>query len=389
MHRCLPAAARLPSVLRDLLLICAPLFCALFLAIVPPAAQSQDIRIQGPGSPPEIGFACCDKGIAPMQALFATPGLIAQLRQLHALVAVAITDFSPERADTVHMLNREQIPAVAWIMLSSEDGVYLNAGNAPAAATRIKAFEKWTADNNLHWAAVGLDIEPDFDELSRLNRHKWRLITTLVSRSFDGPRIVRAQQAYSQIIHELQAHGFTVQTYQMPYRPAERGTHTSLVDRLLGTVDVKGNIEYLMVYTSFARPIGAGMIWSLGPGEQGITVGVTDGATTPGVGSGPLDWNEFSRDLIVASHFTNHIGVYNLEGAVQQSFMPRLLAMDWNQSVTIPAAQIARARRMRFLSHAVLLTMTYLPWLVVAGVLLIAWLIRRRWVRKRQVALPA
>ncbi len=181
-----------------------------------------------------------------MQALFATPGLIAQLRELHALVAVAISDFSPERADLVRMLNQEQIPAVAWIMLSSEDGVYMNAGNAPAAAARVEAFEKWTSVNNLHWTAVGLDIEPHPDELSRLRQHKWSLFTTLVSRGFDGQRIVRAQQAYSEIIGGLQSHGFTVQTYQMPYRPAERSTNTSLVDRLLGTVDVKGNIEYLI-----------------------------------------------------------------------------------------------------------------------------------------------
>jgi hypothetical protein len=69
--------------------------------------------------------------------------------------------------------------------------------------------------------------------------------------------------------------------------------------------------------------------------------------------------------------------------------MPRLLAMDWNQPVTIPAAAITRARRMRFLSHAALLTLPYLPWLVIAGVLLLAWLIRRRWLRGRRSALPA
>jgi hypothetical protein len=220
-------------------------------------------------------------------------------------------------------------------------------------------------------------------------QHKWRLITTLLARSFDGRRIERAQQAYSGIIRGLQSQGNPVQTYQMPYRPAERSTNTSLVDRLLGTVDVKGDIEYLMVYTNFARSVGAGMILSLGPGEQGITVGVTDGATAPGTGSGPLDWNEFSRDLIVASHLTNHIGVYNLEGSVNQGFMPRLLTIDWNRSVTIPADAIARARRIRLLSHAVLLTLSFLPYWVVAVVLLLGWLIRRRWMRKRRAALHA
>jgi len=58
------------------------------------------------------------------------------------------------------------------------------------------------------------------------------------------------------------------------------------------------------------------MIWSLGRGAQGISLGSTDGETPPGVGSGPLDWNEFSRDLIVASHYSRRVGVYDLEGLV-------------------------------------------------------------------------
>ncbi len=69
--------------------------------------------------------------------------------------------------------------------------------------------------------------------------------------------------------------------------------------------------------------------------------------------------------------------------------MPRLLTMDWNQSVTIPADAIARARRMRLFSHAVLLTLSFLPYWVVAVVLLLGWLIRRRWIRMRRAALDA
>jgi hypothetical protein len=38
----------------------------------PVAAQAPaGIRVQGPGSSPEIVFACCDKGIEEMQSLFA------------------------------------------------------------------------------------------------------------------------------------------------------------------------------------------------------------------------------------------------------------------------------------------------------------------------------
>jgi hypothetical protein len=46
------------------------------------------------------------------------------------------------------------------MMLPKEQGYYLNADNSPAAMVRLLAFEKWTAENGLKWAAVGLDMEP-------------------------------------------------------------------------------------------------------------------------------------------------------------------------------------------------------------------------------------
>ena len=59
---------------------------------------SAGVRVQGPGSPPQPGFACCEHGIAQMQALFADPSVIPALKDLHAEVAVPVADFAPERA---------------------------------------------------------------------------------------------------------------------------------------------------------------------------------------------------------------------------------------------------------------------------------------------------
>jgi hypothetical protein len=117
------------------------------------------------------------------------------------------------------------------------------------------------------------------------------------------------------------------------------------IDRLLGTVDARGNENDVMIYTSYARPVGSAIIWDLGPYTQGIIVGVTDGPPPAGSGIGALDWDEFSSDLIVASHFAHHIGVYNLEGCVRQGFLPRLETMDWGRFVVIPAASVSRAKR--------------------------------------------
>jgi hypothetical protein len=156
------------------------------------------------------------------------------------------------------------------------------------------------------------------------------------------------------------------------------------LDRLFGTVDVHGSEEYLMLYTNVARPIGAAMIWSLGRGAQGISVGSTDGETPPGVGSGPLDWDEFSRDLIVASHYSRQLGVYDLEGCVRQGFLPPLKTMDWSKSVVIPAESVRRAQRLGLILRTVLWTSSHILYLISATLALCAWFVWRRRVRKKK-----
>lgn len=360
-----------------------PLLPALLcICMFPPNSLASDgVRISGPGAPPQLDFACCEQGIARSQALLADPAVVASLLALHSRLALAIVDFSPERTALVQHLNQSGIPVVAWILLPKEQGYYLNADTAPQAIARIAAFEQWTRDKHLRWSAVGLDIEPNFDELARLKASPSHLIATLIGRSFDTERIARARATYVALIAQLQSLGYTVQTYQMPYLPAERRAHSTLPDRLLGTLGIRGNEEYLMLYTTFARPIGAAMIWSLAPYAQFIAIGSTDGDAAPGSPNGPLDWNEFSRDLIVASHFSRRIGIYDLEGCVRQGFLPRLQSFDWSQSVELPAQSIRRAQRMSRILPTVLVIVSNGPYELLALLLLMTFLL---WRRRRQ-----
>ena len=339
------------------------------------------VRVRGPEKPPQLEFACCQHGSKQMQSLFAEPGLIKMLQDLHATVAIPTLDFSSQRANIARTLNQQGVPVVGWILLSKEQGYYLTADNVSQAAARVADFEKWTHDYDLRWAAVGLDLEPNFAELTRLRQHPWRLITTFLGRSVNILRLRRARVAYSLLVNDIRSHGYPVQVYQMPYIPAERSVHSSLLDRLLGTVDIDGDQEYLMLYTSYARPVGAAMIWSLGAHARGIAIGSTDGDQAAGIGNGPLQWQEFSRDLIVASHFTNKIGVYDLEGCVHQGFLPHLVTMDWSQSVSMPAESIRRAARIGFMIRAVLWFGSNLVYLILAGFSLIGWVL---WLRYAQ-----
>ena len=316
-----------------------------------------------------------------MESLFEDSRVIADLRDLHAGIGVAIRDFSPERAELVRRLNQAGVPVIAGLLMSPEQGYYFNAGNAPEAAARFAAFDAWSRDQGLRWDGVGLDIEPNFAELATLKSQGLRLYTTLLRRAVDSQRMLRAQQTYSMLISTMRSRGYLVQTYQMPFLPAERRAHSSLPDRMLGTVDVRGDLEVLMLLTSYAHPPGAAIIWTLGPEAQAIAIGVTDG--DPNAHPAPLNWSEFSRDLIVASHFTKTIGVYNLEGCVRQGFLPRLKAMDWSQSITIPADAVRRADLRVLMLVLVLWIGSHVLYLVVALGLVIGWIVWR-W-RKRKM----
>src|ERR1700735_2567259 len=135
---------------------------------------SGDIRVAGSGERPQLFFACCDQGTAAAQSLFADGSVIPKLQELHAGVAIAITDHDPARSALVRRLNSAGIPAIAWIQMSREQGVYVNAGDIPQVSEEIAGFERWSAQNSLRWQGIGLDIEPNFVEFSNLKGHPFR-----------------------------------------------------------------------------------------------------------------------------------------------------------------------------------------------------------------------
>jgi hypothetical protein len=347
--------------------------CHFVAACALASTPSAGIRVQGPGMAPQLMFACCDHGMSQMQSVLTNADVIANLKSLHAGLAIPILDFTPERAELVRRLNRDGIPVIAGLTMPSEQGFYFNAENAPEAAARFAAFDAWSREQGLRWDGVGLDIEPNFAELASPSGH-WRLFIRFLWRAVDVQRMHRAQRVYSALIANIRSRGYFVQTYQLPYLPVERKTHSSLLDRMLGTVDVRGDQEVLMLYTSYAGAAGAAIIWKFGPDAQAIAICCTDG--DPAANSAVLDWSRFSRDLIVAGHFSHVIGVYDLEGCVRQGFLPRLKTMDWSQSVTIPAVAIQGAnRRLRVLTLVLWISshLLYFVFVLLLAVALIGW----------------
>jgi hypothetical protein len=330
-----------------------------------------DIRVSGnANSPPHIVFAC-DGSTSELESLFSQPGVISDLKALDAGIALALPDLS-----------------TAWLALPGEQGYYLNAGNAPEAAAHFTAFQTWTSAYGLQWAGVGLDIEPNIQEFGALRSSKWRLAWTLFRRYFDMERIRRAKESYSSLIREIQSQGYPVETYQFPFLADARRVHSTLLERLAGIVDFKGNREVLMIFTSFNYRLASALIWVYGPDAQAIAIGSTSGPDAAPRFT-PLHWEEFSRDLIVASHFSREIGVYNLRGSVQQGFLPRLKTLNWNQSVDIPAESIRKATQFRARIQRALWLGSHLPYFAVAALIAITWILAHRSRRRRLQRLSA
>ena len=133
-----------------------------------------------------------------------------------------------------------------------------------------------------------------------------------------------------------------------------------------------------MLYSSFNRAADSALIWQYGPSAQIIAVGITAGDPQPDTPMGPLSWEELSHDVIVASHFSPVVGIYNLEGSVHRGLLPRLEGLDWNQPVIISADQNRRMIHFRARVQAALWTLSRLPYFALAILLADAWLLLRR-----------
>ena len=360
----------------------------LFLSSPARAAETfHDIRVQDANATrPQLIFAC-DRQTKDLEALI-TPELISDLKELNAGIALSTEDFSPERAQAVRRLNAAGVPMTAWIALPKDQGYYVNASTAPQTAARFTEFDKWSTDNGLHWEAVGLDIEPTLNEYSALMSHKGQLISMAIKRALDSGRVNRAKEAYSALIQQMKARGYKVQTYQLTFMADERNAHTTLLERIFGLVDVKSDQEVFMLYTSFVHQFGAAQIWQYAPSAQIIAVGstATSGDAAMDAKYPPLNWEEFSRDLIVAHHFSQIVGVYSLEGCVKQGFMPKLKTMDWTQAIVIPAESLKQAAQAQHGIHAVLWLGSHLIYFIVAFLLIFIWVVRMilRWRKKKR-----
>jgi hypothetical protein len=293
--------------------------------------------------PPRLTFAC-ELDPARLAVLFDDFAVIDDLLALGARVALMCSDFSDERAGVVRRLNAAGVPVVGIPLLPLAEGYYFTADNADVAAGSYRQFVAWTRRHELVWDGVGLDIEPDAAIYLQIMKSPWGLVPMFVPRLLDRARPARSRAAYQALVEQIHADGWRVENYQFPLIADERQAGSTVLQRL-ALVDVATDREVWMLYSSFLRALGPGLIWAYGPEAPVIAVGTTGGGPDiPGSPQMPsLDWQELAGDLRLARHFCDQILIHSLEGCVWQGFLPQLRSFEWTDIEEPPAGARAAA----------------------------------------------
>jgi hypothetical protein len=327
--------------------------------------------------PPRLTFAC-ELDAPRLTKLFADASVIDDLQAHGAQVMIMVSDLSAERAQVVRQLNQAGVPVVGIPLFPPEEGYYFTVDNAPRAAQRYEQWKQWTAEHGLVWDQVGLDMEPEARFYQQLMANPWGLVPMLLPRLRDHERVARARTAYAALVDQIHADGWQVENYQFPLIADERRAGSTLLQRLMGLVDVRTDREVWMQYNSFLGSLGPGILWSYGPESDAIAVGTTGGGPdVPGHPQfSPLSWEELVRDLRLACRWTDHLYVHSLEGCVWNGYLTRLRSLDWTPAST-PPRTAGLGSLLRAALRGLLRTSIH-PWRAVGVALAIMWLLSRR-----------
>ena len=69
-----------------------------------------------------------------------------------------------------------------------------------------------------------------------------------------------SQRSRPEVVELIHRDGWRVENYQFPLIADERKTGSTFLQRLLGLVDVRTDREVWMLYTSFTRTFGPGLL---------------------------------------------------------------------------------------------------------------------------------
>jgi len=305
----------------------------------------------------------------PLVALFSEPDVVARLVELNARVSMGIMDLSEERAAVVRRLNEAGIPLVAWQLLPKEKGYWYHLGNANDAVAHYLKFHEWSIEEGLAWDAVGIDIEPDLNEIQQLLKSRLGVLSRFARRLWNKQAFAESCAEYASLVARMRADGYAVHSYEFFFMTDERRVGSSLLARLFGIADVPADKRVAMLYSSFFRPMGVGLLGVYAEKVDSVAVGITGGGVElEGLEhKTPMSWEELSRDLGIANRCHSEVHIFSLEGCVEQGYLARLSTFDWSRETHCPLHWKALLTVTRFVALGLLWALANLKFVIVAA----------------------
>jgi len=329
--------------------------------------------ISGYGAKPHISFFC-ELQHKEFNALFADSALINELVEMQVSLRIGLHDFSPERTTTIQRLNQAGIPLVAWLLLPEEDGYWFNMHNGGKAEKRYADFKKWTEENHLEWAGIGIDIEPDMKDGKLAFSHPWQLAWKVYKRLYDNKSLKAGLALYQKLIDSMKADGYVVESYMIPFLYEERAKKTTSLQKLMGIVDLETDSEIPMLYTSALD--NPGIIPLYHRDKMPIALGSTGGGVkVEGVELAAISWDKLERDLLIASKLTDKIHIFCLETSVQKGFLAKIKNLDFDQKAPDIRAETKKQSKTNGVIRFILVILDHPFWFTLAVLAIISSII--------------
>ncbi len=160
----------------------------------------------------------------------------------------------------------------------------------------------------------------------------------------------QASLSYRKLAVEINDDGYSLETYHFPFILEDQKSNPGFNHGLGGMVDVPVDREVLMLYSSLFQEERKRLMWSYADNAQAIGIGITAKSKILKTlqAPKPLTWDEFAKDLLLAKQHCKAVYVFNLEGCVEQGFLPRLVTFNWNNQVTKPKTKTIKQVRKGF-----------------------------------------
>ena len=289
----------------------------------------------------------CELGGPSLKKLFESRFVYDDLKTLGASISLGILDFSAERVEIVRKLNRLGIPVKAWLLLPKDEGYWFNMENHAKALQRYADFKTWSDEKGLVWSGIGLDIEPDINQMKDALSKPSSVLKKALRRYLSKDVLKQARLAYRKLAVEIKDDGYFLEAYHFPFILDDRNAGSTVAQRLGGLVDVPVDCEVMMLYSSLYQPLGNKILWSYAAEAQAIGIGITGGGVVMDGLKAPktLTWDEFATDLRLGWQTGKPVYVFSLEGCVEQDFLPRLVTFDPSVAVSVPRTGLVRNAR--------------------------------------------